>query len=683
MLILIIFYDLRAPVYDEVAGRLSGIAKKALGNLQCPEDFGRYLPPHSFNIEFKDREGFELRTLIVGEIAGSAHATVLRATGNYYTPADFKPIDDSKTSVKDVLALVVPTCATTKMINYFHNQTIPLREAIDVETNIEQAAGEEFLTRPWLRSVDESGEDEIIIPATAGHPGTPVSTQSTPVRRAKRRLDDETPLASSPVVDRAKLDQQIKEDKKKVKKPGPSEIKLGAFYDPRLLSDYGGPYFNHVKSKLVQLDVRDGTATGGDALIPAWKFYERLKPGTLVLVQASLHIFVMADTDFKSGMDVRGNASRHAQFLTLSQIYQINAHNVKVLADSDAPVEHRAILIPRGYEGSGAQFPASQEFMNFKLSGVTEPAEAEQSAPLMTTFRWYWNPTLVRPLRMAIRRLERQFLPLSRDLPFLTVDLRGRIKGVLKNEFSYWSHLKRLAHPGFFSTMSSSSKYCYLCTIISRRISIVFSVCGVMVDGEIVIPEDVIRRVAAGVTVAVPAAQFPELSPVVYGGGQTRGTYRGFEFIEASVYLCHHGGTVPGFKSQITRIPNQNFGVAVLSNHESFGFQIAEAVKFRIVDEVLDLEVIDWSARFKSLITAQFNERPIPTPRSPSPTLPSIAFSALAGTYRDPGYGILELCFISPESLIASASESCRQLIDEIPTTVAFRSIRWPVTCDT
>lgn len=127
--------------------------------------------------------------------------------------------------------------------------------------------------------------------------------------------------------------------------------------------------------------------------------------------------------------------------------------------------------------------------------------------------------------------------------------------------------------------------------------------------------------------------------------------------------------------------------MAVLSNDESFGFQIAEAVKFRIIDEVLDLEVIDWSARydiepifetftntwhhrFKSLITAQFNGRPISTPRSPSPTLPSIPFNALAGTYRDPGYGILELCLISPESLIASASESCRQLIDEIPTTL-------------
>lgn len=80
-----------------------------------------------------------------------------------------------------------------------------------------------------------------------------------------------------------------------------SDIKLGAFYNPRLLPDYGGPFFAHVKSKLIQLDVRDGTPTGNNALIPPWKFYDWLKPGTLVMVQASLHIFLMTDTDFKAG----------------------------------------------------------------------------------------------------------------------------------------------------------------------------------------------------------------------------------------------------------------------------------------------------------------------------------------------------------------------------------------------
>ncbi|KAF8183036.1 beta-lactamase/transpeptidase-like protein [Mycena galopus ATCC 62051] len=182
-------------------------------------------------------------------------------------------------------------------------------------------------------------------------------------------------------------------------------------------------------------------------------------------------------------------------------------------------------------------------------------------------------------------------------------------------------------------------------------------------DNTTVIPDDVIRRVASGVTVASPAAQFPELSPIVYGGGQMRGTYRGFEFIE-------HGGSVPGFKSQITRIPTQNFGVCVLSNDEPFGSQIVEAVKFRIMDEFLKLETVDWSARFKSLINTGFIQRPIPTPRAANPTLPSISFSALAGTYRDPGYGTLDLCLVSTDSSNASASESCRQIIDEIPTAL-------------
>ncbi|KAJ7243609.1 beta-lactamase/transpeptidase-like protein [Mycena haematopus] len=185
------------------------------------------------------------------------------------------------------------------------------------------------------------------------------------------------------------------------------------------------------------------------------------------------------------------------------------------------------------------------------------------------------------------------------------------------------------------------------------------------VDNKPVIPDDVIRRVSSGVTVAVPAAQFPELSPVVYGGGQVRGTYRGFEFIE-------HGGSVLGFKSQITRIPNRNFGVCVLSNDEPFGFQIVEAVKFRIIDEFLNLKVIDWSGRFKSLVTIGFEERPIPTPRPTNPTLPSVPFSALAGTYRDPGYGTLDLCLVSPKNLLVSesTSRSCRRLIEEIPAAL-------------
>ncbi|KAJ7038058.1 beta-lactamase/transpeptidase-like protein [Mycena alexandri] len=177
-------------------------------------------------------------------------------------------------------------------------------------------------------------------------------------------------------------------------------------------------------------------------------------------------------------------------------------------------------------------------------------------------------------------------------------------------------------------------------------------------ENKTVIPAEVIRRVSSGVVVSVPVAQFPEGSPKVYGGGQSRGTYRGFEYIE-------HGGAVWGFKSMITRIPDQNLGVAVLSNDDPFGGQIAEAVKFRILDEALSLEAVNWTERLKSQVISSIkNSIPTSRPTNPSPSFP---ISELAGLYRHPGYGTLELCDVSA---ITPPSESCRQLLNEIPTTL-------------
>jgi len=125
----------------------------------------------------------------------------------------------------------------------------------------------------------------------------------------------------------------------------------------------------------------------------------------------------------------------------------------------------------------------------------------------------------------------------------------------------------------------------------------------------------------------------------------------------------------PGFKSQITRIPNQNFGLAVLSNDESYGGQIVETIKFHIIDKVLNLQTIDWSARYKSQVTVGFNSRLRPTPRPTNASVPSVPFERLAGKYRDPGYGTVELCLLSRHKA-AIMSDSCRRLIDDLNTTL-------------
>ena len=122
---------------------------------------------------------------------------------------------------------------------------------------------------------------------------------------------------------------------------------------------------------------------------------------------------------------------------------------------------------------------------------------------------------------------------------------------------------------------------------------------------ETIVPKDILEHVSLGVTVAEGKASYPELacifngttmhcwwesqSPEVYGSGQMRYSYRGHEIIE-------HPGHNPGFWTSISRYPNDNLAIAVLSNDDNANWLI-EAVKWRITDEILGLNEIDWDSR--------------------------------------------------------------------------------------
>ncbi len=53
------------------------------------------------------------------------------------------------------------------------------------------------------------------------------------------------------------------------------------------MPDYSPVEFGLMKNKLVQHDIRDID----DRLIPAWKLEEGLRPGAIVLVSATLHVY--------------------------------------------------------------------------------------------------------------------------------------------------------------------------------------------------------------------------------------------------------------------------------------------------------------------------------------------------------------------------------------------------------
>uniref|UniRef100_A0A0W0FML0 Beta-lactamase-related domain-containing protein n=1 Tax=Moniliophthora roreri TaxID=221103 RepID=A0A0W0FML0_MONRR len=177
--------------------------------------------------------------------------------------------------------------------------------------------------------------------------------------------------------------------------------------------------------------------------------------------------------------------------------------------------------------------------------------------------------------------------------------------------------------------------------------------------GEVIIPEEVLRTVASGVTVAdsglegIPSAQ-AVLSPSVYGGGQLASSYRGH-------YVIEHGGGVNGAHSIVARLPFDNIGVAVLTNDDDIGPIIREIIKYRLIDEALGLEPYDWDSIIKNV-----SGLAVPTDNSSRPTNasdPSIDFTSLAGTYNNPGYGNFTFCLVSLEP-----TESCRELVANAST---------------
>jgi hypothetical protein len=68
-------------------------------------------------------------------------------------------------------------------------------------------------------------------------------------------------------------------------------VEVGMCYEPSLLPDFSTDYFDLLKNKLFQHATRDIN----NELIPAWTIEQGLRPGTVVIVSATLHIFNIKD----------------------------------------------------------------------------------------------------------------------------------------------------------------------------------------------------------------------------------------------------------------------------------------------------------------------------------------------------------------------------------------------------
>lgn len=173
---------------------------------------------------------------------------------------------------------------------------------------------------------------------------------------------------------------------------------------------------------------------------------------------------------------------------------------------------------------------------------------------------------------------------------------------------------------------------------------------------ETVVPNSAILKAATAVIPQSFRPEFPEVSLIAYGAAQVQITYRDHLIIE-------HPGFVRGFNSQVSRLPNDGMGVAVMTNDHEYGKLISQLVKYYIMDRALGLEPIDWSTR---LMAQKFNPPPRATPRPQNATLPSANFTAFAGKYKNDGYGTFELCLAFPEN--PQSTTTCNDLLQSVPT---------------
>jgi CubicO group peptidase (beta-lactamase class C family) len=156
-------------------------------------------------------------------------------------------------------------------------------------------------------------------------------------------------------------------------------------------------------------------------------------------------------------------------------------------------------------------------------------------------------------------------------------------------------------------------------------------------DGAVVISPQTLRRQHTPHMLIPEDRTFPASTRHGYGLGWLIGRYREHR-------LAHHNGGIDGYTTECMLLPDDGIGVAVLTNASSSG-ALASVVAYRVLDELLGLEPVDWSAQFRPRYDAalagmgEARDARNVVPGAPLPR----PLDAYAGQYQHPGYGTLAI----------------------------------------
>lgn len=138
--------------------------------------------------------------------------------------------------------------------------------------------------------------------------------------------------------------------------------------------------------------------------------------------------------------------------------------------------------------------------------------------------------------------------------------------------------------------------------------------------------------------VPMPQGATPkEIGPRSYAMGWVISSYRGHP-------LWWHNGGIDGFYALLTLLPDDNFGVVVLTNLLDSD-PVPEIVAYHIYDRLFGMDSIDWSKRYSDLESqqkaAEDEDLKKEAAEHKTNTRPSHDLRDYAGRYENPGYGVI------------------------------------------
>ncbi|THU90129.1 hypothetical protein K435DRAFT_864605 [Dendrothele bispora CBS 962.96] len=390
-------FDLRREsggLYDYLVDLLNKqMGKSFFANAEVGKDFTRSVKGRGM-YSFVDKESQErpFTTNVFGEIMGAKYGTLLTARYNHYPGEDRHnplPLTDSSKPTKAVIALGCPSNATEPLRNLWYNQLCAAVELRKYDLQWEQEVAnavtakgqqaESFVVKEFVKNTDYPSVFDVepncmILTGPAMYTTPPQGSSNTltssnksapSVRdRMKRRKLNEGGFV---VTDGGSSASEVSPQSSSVQTtassvslgskvyPTKEDVFVGATYNPNLQHDFGGKAFAFNNARLVQPDFRDVT----QQLIGPWDFYEKLKPGTLVMANIDVAVFL-----------VHGRKTYHANILSL-----------RVLGESGVSVERPQVFVPPVHTAVG---PSADSFNNFTLPPFVADV-AHDASPSVTS----------------------------------------------------------------------------------------------------------------------------------------------------------------------------------------------------------------------------------------------------------------------------------------------------------